>query len=226
MRPNPKLQEFFFEAIAQAMAAQGVELSKLTTHYLTRLLTSRGESLPPTVDTLAELHLNAAQAPKREAIRLYKNLGDHALYTGGFFPESLQDKSVGLAYYRSMGGAAYGQVANLGGTKDPFSEMFAELARRFQDCVLLLTDVANAARAASTADLMSLYEEWLRTRSRHAERRLAELGMIQTSADLLVSCGQRPPLTRPLDPTTEASPTPTIGRDPSCIGRPHGPYHR
>ncbi len=187
MRRNPNLQEFFFEAIAQAMAAQGIELSKLSAHYLTRLLTSRGESLPPRVDTLAELHLTAAQAPRREAIRLYRSLGDHALYTGGFFPESLQDKAVGLDYYRSMGGAAYGQVANLGQAKDPFSQMFAELAKRFQDCVLLLSDVANAAKVASAADLVGLYEEWLRTRSRHAERRLAELGMFQTSADPLVS---------------------------------------
>ncbi|MFT5583453.1 MAG: hypothetical protein ACI9VR_001031 [Cognaticolwellia sp.] len=187
MHRNPNLQEFFFEAIAQAMAAQGIELSALSSHYLTCLLASRGERLPQTVDTLAELHLNAAQAPRREAIRLYRSLGDHALYTGGFFPESLQHKPVGLEYYRSMGGAAYGQVANLGGAKDPFSQMFEELARRFQDCVLLLSDVANAAKVASTADLMALYEEWLKTRSRHAERRLAELGMIQTTADPLAT---------------------------------------
>ena len=185
MQRNPNLQEFFFEAIAQAMLAQGVELSKLSAHYLTRLLASRGERIAPSVETLAELHLHAAQAPKQEAIRLYRNLGDHALYTGGFFPQSLESKAVGLDYYRSMGGAAYGQVANLTGARDPLSQMFAELAKRFQDCLLLLSDVSNAARAASTGDLMALYEEWLRTRSRHAERRLAELGMIQTSADPL-----------------------------------------
>lgn len=187
MQRNPNLQEFFSEAIVQAKEAQEVELSQLSTHYLTRLLASRGEKIAPSVDTLAELHLNAAQAPKHEAIRLYRSLGDHALYTGGFFPESLESKAVGLDYYRAMGGAAYGQVANLGGAKDPFSQMFTELAKRFKDCLLLLADVSGAAKAAGTSDLMALYEEWMRTRSRHAERRLAELGMIQTSADPLPS---------------------------------------
>lgn len=183
MRQNPTLKEFFAEAILQAMTAQGIALSKLSIHYLTGLLTSRGERRPPRIETLAELHLSAAHAPKHEAIRLYRSLGDHALYTGGFFPESLQDKAVGLDYYQSMGGAAYGQVASLGGERDPFSQMFMELAQQFRACLLLLSDVSNAAKVASTADLMALYEEWLKTRSRHAERRLAQLGMIQTLPD-------------------------------------------
>lgn len=177
MLDNASLNHFFSEAIGQARANHQVDLSDHSTHYLSQLLASRGRPTAPPADTLAELHMSAAQAPRGRALMLYRELGDQALYIGGFFPESLESKAVGVDYYRSMGGAAYGRVASLGG---PLAQMFHELAQRFEDCLRLLGDVAEAARAANTRDLIALYERWLANPTPHATRRLAQLGMLDT----------------------------------------------
>ena len=176
------LYDFFDERVGQAADAHEIELTDDSRRYLAQLLCkpdtalSRGDP-----DTLAELHLVAANASRNEALRLYRTLGDRALYVAGYFGESLERRAVGVEYYADMGGAAYNQVAVLGQVgrqEDPWTLLFRELARRFRDCLQVVRDVADQNRSAGCQDLVALYEHWLKTRSNNAARRLGELGVL------------------------------------------------
>jgi len=178
------LPAFFADRVDDAMDNQGITLTETASGYLTGLLVrlSRAQEVfaerGPLV--LADLHIKASESPGREAATLYQKMGDTALFVAGFFAESLERKPVGLSYYTDMGGAAYHRVAGIteqrGG--QAMAGMFRELARRFEDCVSLLAEVSDGDRPESDEDLLRLYELWLTTRSPHAERRLARLGLI------------------------------------------------
>lgn len=183
------LDVFFRERVESAQQAKAVELHPWTTAYLAQLLVRAGRTpelyREDTPTTLAEMHLGAVGAPRHEAIRRYRHLGDHALTVAGYFSESLRSRAVGVRYYVEMGEAAYYQVADLGQTgpfatsaRDPWQATFLELAHRFRACLGLLADIAERDVAEGTQDVMRVYERWLETRSEHAARRLAELGML------------------------------------------------
>lgn len=178
------LPTYFSDRLEDAMVRQGIAFSQNAAGYLTGMLVRLSRAQEVFADrgpvVLAELHLKAQTAARREAVSLYRRVGDTALFISSFFAESLERKPVGLSYYTDMGGAAYHQVAGFterrGG--EELSEMFRELARRFEDCVSVLAEVADAERPESDQDLLRLYELWLTTRSPHAERRLARLGLL------------------------------------------------
>ena len=134
---TPKLEDnnlydFFDERVGQAAANHDIQLTTDTCRYLAFLLT-RPETALNRADpeTLAELHMAAAIASRLQALRLYRILGDRALYVAGYFGESLESRPVGVNYYADMGGAAYRRVAVLGqagSQKDTWTELFEELA--------------------------------------------------------------------------------------------------
>lgn len=184
---HANLYDFFDERLADAVDAQGVELSTDSRRYLALLLVEckRSERLLTATDrpdTLAELHLVAATADRVRAMRLYRHLGDRALYVAGYFQESLKRKAVGVDYYADMGGAAYQQVATLGGTisvgEDPWAHMFMELAEHFRGCIEVLAEVSERNLADGTQDIVALYERFLESRSEVIARRLTELGVL------------------------------------------------
>ncbi len=175
------IYDFFDERVGRAASSRDIELTTETRQYLALLLTQPETALNRRdPDTLAELHLKAANANRTEALRLYRTLGDRALYVAGYFAESLERRPVGVSYYADMGGAAYSRVAVLGQVGrevDPWTRLFRELAHRFHDCLELLRDVADQNRAEGCRNLMELYEHFLRTRSQNAARRLGEMGV-------------------------------------------------
>jgi hypothetical protein len=177
------LYDFFQARVDEARDERGVELSEDSARYLAQLLVQRQRHPEDDGETLAELHLEAARAERlQDAMHLYRRLGDRALYTAGYFRESLSRKAVGVQYYADMGGSAYHRVSTLGGgwvtTQDPWTVMFGELARSFRDCLEVLGDVAERNLAEGSDDILALYERWLQTGSPAIERRLRELGLI------------------------------------------------
>ena len=94
----PSLIDFFSERVREAKTRREVELSQHTEHYLAGLLVREGRS-GVTVggpSTLAEMHLEAASAPRNEAMRIYRTMGDRALYVSGYFQDSLSRRAVGV----------------------------------------------------------------------------------------------------------------------------------
>lgn len=188
------LPEFFRARVEEAREARALALRPWTTAYLAQLLVRAGKTpqlyREDTPRTLAEMHLGAASAPRHEALRLYRHLGDHALTVAGYFSESLRSKAVGVRYYTEMGEAAYFAVADLGptghlaaGHADPWQATFLELAHRFRECLALLSEIAERDQAEGTHDIVRIYERWLETRSVYAARRLAELGVLALDPD-------------------------------------------
>lgn len=79
-----------------------------------------------------------------------------------------------------MGGSAYGSLSEqLLGTPrgQAFGSVFDELDDKFNSFVDVLNDVRSSSQLNDDQDLLRLYELWLRTGSKRAERLLRELGV-------------------------------------------------
>lgn len=189
VRPVASLQEFFRDSVSHALRRQQVEVEDHTAHYVVNLLTlfSRSEALyertPHGVGLkpLALMLADAAEsADPRERNFVLQRLGDVSLFIAGFFADTLARKPVDVDYYVHMGGSAYGSLCeSVRGTLrgEAFGSVFAELAGKFQNVVDVLNDVQDEVRSKQDRDVLRLYESWLRTGSRRAERLLRELGI-------------------------------------------------
>jgi hypothetical protein len=101
------------------------------------------------------------------------------LFVAGFLGDGLGRRLVDIDYYVFMGGTAYGTLAeSVRGSRrgEVFSGVFAELAAKFQHFVDVLADVRDGG-SASQSDTLRLYETWLKTGSRRAERALRSRGV-------------------------------------------------
>ena len=181
------LYDYFEDCVSTVREEQGVGLSGNVVRYLASLLCDLGKTehlfraqQPP---TLAEMHFRGLSLQsEHEALGHYKHLGDFALYIGGYFSESLQRKTVGIAYYADMGGAAYYRAANLSAgpaeIHTTLHSLFTEMATHFRECLGVLSEVADRNRGDSMDNLANLFERWLTTRDPYTGERLAKLGAL------------------------------------------------
>jgi hypothetical protein len=187
--PVPSLQEFFRNSVDAAMASNKVAVEVHTAHYVVNLLTlfARAEALHdqadcgPGLKPLALMLAEAAEADSGETRNsVLQRLGDVALFVAGFMAEGLDRKAVGIGYYVRMGGGAYRTLST---TLPPsprgraFAPVFAELGAKFAEVVDVLNEVRHAGSSVGDRDVLRLYESWLTTGSRRAERLLRQLGI-------------------------------------------------
>jgi hypothetical protein len=189
------LREYFHDALQSALAHQRVAVEDQTEHYVVNLLTlfSRSEQLfentpdgvrlKPLVQMMSEA-LEAPTAQERE--RGLQRLGDVSLFISGFFAHSFARKLIDIDYHIAMGGHAYGTLAGglCRGRRQVLGRVFAELAAKFQPLVDALGEISDAARRYSEADVLRLYEIWLKTGSPRARRLLRGLGIEATPVAL------------------------------------------
>lgn len=183
------VQEFFQGLVASAVSNQNVEATEDTVHYVVNLLTTftHAETLyeqtpdGPMIRPLALLYSDAVEASTpQERSQALKRLGDVALFISGVFPNSLNRKLVDVDYYIAMGGTAYGYLSAI--VRDTLHwrmlrNVFDELSGKFTVFVDVLGEVSEQAHFNNDADIMRLYELWLRTGSRRMARRLQKLGI-------------------------------------------------
>ncbi len=182
------LGEFFRQEVTDAKGSLGIKLSDSAEFYLVNLLCdfSRQGSAPAVgEEPLALLYKRALEASAAERVQLLKNLGDLALYVSGFFTEFIERSLVDVDYYIAMGGNAYGSLASLvGGQRHgaTFGELYLQLARKFTELVDLLNQIAERTRdkAESDAELLKLYDRWVRTGSQRIQKLLLEKGLLPT----------------------------------------------
>jgi hypothetical protein len=183
------LREFFRDSIDAALASNKVVMDDHTTHYVVNLLavfarsdalyesTTDGYQLKP----LALMFADAIDAPSdSERNNTLQRLGDVSLFISGFFADGLQRAAVDVDYYVHMGGGAYRSLsAGMRGTARgrAFGTVFSELADKFQDMVDVLNEIRESVRTDNDADVLRLYELWVKTGSRRAGRLLRELGI-------------------------------------------------
>src|SRR5687767_5293934 len=153
------LKEFFKTLLEQVLAERRVEVAEFTEFYLVNLLsefTSAEKLFTTEVDgrkshePLAVLYHRALQEDREGRIRTLRRLGDLSLYKAGFFAEALRSDVVGPDYYIQMGGAAYGQVAELA-PATTFADVFRELCQKFRAVVQVLEEIAARGLMAGGA---------------------------------------------------------------------------
>lgn len=183
------LREFFRESIDSAIANQSVQIDSHATHYVVNLMTlfARSEDLYEDcgeiygLKPLAMMLLDASEARSAvERSASLQRIGDVALFVAGFFADSLAHRLVDLDYYVHMGGNAYGSLSDeIRGTPrgTALSDVYEELARKFQLVVDVLNEVRDGARHETDIDLLRTYEVWLKTGSRRAAALLRANGV-------------------------------------------------
>jgi hypothetical protein len=184
LKLSTSIAEFFQDRISEAIRNQGVDTSTPTECYLVSVLSDFTTS-PPDDEPLALKMARAVQSPD-ERVRQLKDLGDTSLYVSGFFQDSVHRRQVDLDYYIQMGGAAYNELARYfrGNVHSAvFAEVYDELACKFPRFVDVFAEVSEQ-NSDSNADLVQLYERWLRTGSEWMARRLRSKGVLPPSGDL------------------------------------------
>jgi len=194
--PVANLREFFRDTLHGALRRQKVAVEDQTEHYVVNLLTlyARSEALyemtpdglrlKPLVAMLCEA-LEAAPGSS-ERNRTLQRLGDVSLFVAGFFARGFATKLIDIDYHIAMGGRAYGTLAHTTGQGRGrvLAAVFAELSAKFQPMVDALNEVSEGAGAGalSDADILRLYEIWLKTGSARCYTQLKRLGVDPTRA--------------------------------------------
>ena len=173
--------EYFKDLIDSALARQHLYTSELTAYYLVDLLCRfmrPDRRIPFNDDPGDPLALRLARALESGGVEQrarLRNLGDFSLFTSGYFSDSLRHGLVDVDYYVSMGEYAYASLGRR--DEDAFGDVFPELARKFVAFTDVLSDVSDQTGASGHADVLRLYEKWLRTGSMRDGQRLADRGI-------------------------------------------------
>jgi len=183
------LREFFRDAFHSASENQHLDIDEQAEAYVVNVLTmfSRAEALYEQtaeglrIKPLAHMLAEAVDAPTPGARnRSLQRLGDVSLFIAGFFARSFARKLVDIDYHIAMGGNAYSSLADTmqranGGRT--VAAIYAELAQKFQRLVDALNEVSEMSYQHSDADILRLYEIWLKTGSVRAHGILRRLGV-------------------------------------------------
>jgi hypothetical protein len=130
---------------------------------------------------------DALEAPSAAARqRALQRLGDVSLFIAGFFARSFARRLVDIDYHIAMGGNAYSALADTmqrSMSGRCVAAIYAQLADKFQRLVDALNEVSEMSHRHSDADILRLYEIWLKTGSRRAHGLLRQLGVRPVKGD-------------------------------------------
>ncbi len=176
--------EYFRDLVESALKRQRLEARELTSFYLVNLLTGfvhfDRPATPAEDEALGVRFVRALQAAGVRQRDELRQVGDLSLFMSGFFADSLARSLVDVDYYIYLGEYAYGSLARQGdGT---FGDVFDELSGKFAAFVDVLGEVSERSALASNADLLRLYERWLRTRSPRSGELLAARGIVPNAS--------------------------------------------
>lgn len=181
--------EYFKELVDEALARQRVAAGELTAFYVVHLLASfvhrpdrsRSEGgWPNDAEPLAFRLVQALESGGLRQRSSLREIGDLSLFVSGFFSDSLNRKLVDVDYYVAIGGHAYNALSRQ--EADHLAPVFAELGEKFVGFVDVLSEVSERTFCASNADLLRLYEKWLKTGSRRSGQLLVERGVVPNAA--------------------------------------------
>jgi hypothetical protein len=183
------LREFFRDAFHAASERQHLAIDENAAAYVVNLLTmfSRAEAFYEQtteglrIKPLARMLAESLEAPTQSARqRGLQRLGDVSLFVAGFFARSFARKLIDIDYHIAMGGNAYGSLADTlqrSWSSRCIAAVYAELAHNFQRLVDALNEVSEMSYRHSDADVLRLYEIWMKTGSKRALGLLRDLGV-------------------------------------------------
>lgn len=174
--------EFFKEQVEAACERQRLRPQPLTSYYVVSLLSdfihldrAAGGDPLASDEPLGIKLLRALQTGGSLQRLGLKQVGDASLFISGFYSDSLRRSLVDVDYYVSLGGYAYRSLVT---SDNSLSPIFAELSDKFVEFVDVLSDVSARTSLTNDADLLRLYEKWVRTGSRRNGDLLAERGLV------------------------------------------------
>jgi hypothetical protein len=173
--------EYFRELVDAAMRHQQVAAQEHTSFYLVNLLAGFTH-FDCSIDEEA-LGVRFVKALGAEGLRQrdeLRHVGDLSLFISGFFSDSLNRSLVDIDYYIQLGEHAYGSLARR--RAGVFGDVFDELSGKFPAFVDVLSEVSERTGLTSNANLLRLYERWVRTRSRRSGELLASRGIVPSAA--------------------------------------------
>ena len=137
--------------------------------------TPEGLRIRPLAHMLADA-LDAPSAVARQ--RSLQRLGDVSLFIAGFFARSFARKLIDIDYHIAMGGNAYSSLADTmqrSMSGRCIAAIYAQLAQKFQRLVDALNEVSEMSYRHTDADILRLYEIWMKTGSGRARDLLQRL---------------------------------------------------
>jgi len=183
------LREFFRDAFHTASEHQRLDIDEQAEQYVVNLLTmfSRSDALYERtpeglrIKPLAHMLADALAAPTTIARqRSLQRLGDVSLFVAGFFARSFARKLIDIDYHIAMGGNAYSSLADTmqrSMSGRCVAAIYAQLAEKFQRLVDALNEVSEMSHQHTDADILRLYEIWMKTGSARAHGLLNKLGV-------------------------------------------------
>ena len=174
--------EYFRDLVESALQHQHVAVRDLTSFYVVNLLAGfvhvdkSGIADDEPLGVRFVRALQSGGAAQRDGLR---RVGDTSLFVSGFFSDSLNRGLVDVDYYMQLGERAYGSLAR---RDDALGDVFDELADKFPAMVDVLTEVSEQSALTSHADVMRLYERWVRTGSRRTSSQLVSRGIVPNSS--------------------------------------------
>jgi hypothetical protein len=178
--------EFFKEQVEAACDRQRLRAQPLTSYYVVTLLAEFMHlGRPGASDAMASAEplgikllraMNSGGSSQRLGL---KQVGDASLFISGFFSDSLRRSLVDVDYYVSLGGYAYRSLVT---SDDTLSPIFEELSEKFIAFVDVLSEVSARTSLTNDADILRLYEKWVRTGSRRNGDLLAEKGIVPNAS--------------------------------------------
>ena len=183
------LREFFRDAFHTASEHQRLALDPSAEAYVVNMLTvfARADSFYEQtaeglrIKPLAQMLAEALEAPTPDARqRSLQRLGDVSLFVAGFFARSFARKLIDIDYHIAMGGSAYGSLAEAlqrSWRGRCVAAIYAELSANFQRLVDALNEISDSGYQHSDADVLRLYEIWMKTGSARAHGLLNRLGV-------------------------------------------------
>jgi hypothetical protein len=172
--------EYFKDLVEDALARQRICAGELTSFYVVQLLASFLQRRADDAEPLALKLVQALEEGGLQQRNTLKQIGDVSLFVSGFFSDSLRRKLVDVDYYAAIGGYAYSTLSRH--ETDTFSPVFAELAENFTAFADVLTEVSERTSCTSNADLLRLYEKWLKTGSPRSGQLLVERGVVPNAS--------------------------------------------
>ena len=176
--------EYFRELVESAIQNQHVSVHEVTSFYVVNLLAAFVHlDRSPAAGEDEALGVKLARAmqtaglAQRDGLR---KVGDLSLFISGFFSDSLNRRLVDVDYYIQLGEMAYGSLARQG--DEALGDVFDELSEKFTAFVDVLGEVSERTALTSNADVLRLYEKWLRTKSRRSGDMLVARGIVPNSA--------------------------------------------
>jgi hypothetical protein len=175
--------EYFRDLVTAALDHQHLPAHELTSFYLVNLLAGFLRNPGEHASEDEPLALQLAQALECDGFRQrasLKQVGDVSLFVSGFFSDSLRRKLVDVDYYAAIGGFAYHALSR--SERDLLSPVFGELGDKFAAFADVINEVSERSSCTSNADLLRLYERWLRTGSPRSGQLLVEQGVVPNAS--------------------------------------------